>query len=104
MLYFILIFSLVLLSFFLQGILSKLNNKWYGLILPTLFVIITTASIILLMSNSNYTYNDYAQFFVDNGMTGVIAQFIKVGIIYIPVIIHLIIYFVCRKKLKTTNT
>ena len=84
----IFIFILILLIFLaLQVFLSMQKNKWFGLILPILYLLFAAfASFGMMM------------------YTGEIAPIIMAFILFsIPVIINFVIYLVCRAKVKEKN-
>ncbi|HVI43040.1 MAG TPA: hypothetical protein VM577_20730 [Anaerovoracaceae bacterium] len=88
------IMLIVLLLFIAGGVwlqifLSKKSNKWFGLILP-----IISFAYALIMVFSLITYN---------GMTGWDILWLIVSTFFvsnIPTIILMVIYFVCREKIK----
>jgi hypothetical protein len=78
---------LVLLSFALQVFLSLQKNKWLGLILPTLNLLIAA-----FLSFGTMIY------------MGEIAPIIMTFILLsIPAIINFVIYSICRVKVKEKN-
>lgn len=100
----ILIVLMVLLSsFVLQFVLANKRSKWLGLILPIVFFIITTAFLILNLTDAFLLVADYGLFLVEYGSAGFFALILKIGFIYTPFLIHLIIYFVGRRYYKKRN-
>lgn len=96
----ILVLVIIIVSFVFQYILSKKPNKWLGLIIPAVFFIVMSVFFIIAFSKSIYTVEDYGQFLLDYGFTGVIAQILKIAFIYFPMVIYLVIYLVCRRKFR----
>ena len=85
---FVVFFALILLVFLaLQVFLSMQKNKWFGLILPMLYLLFAAfASFGMMM------------------YTGEIAPIIMAFILFsIPAIINFVIYLVCRAKVKEKN-
>jgi len=76
----------------LQAVLSRKKSKWFGLILPGIFVIISLVMVfIILVRTSNMPAGEFdIQTFIQ-----IAAHFINVNI---PTIIFLCIYFICRRK------
>jgi len=73
----------------LQIFLSKRDNKWFGLILPIINVII---SIMAVLGRA---------YFEKPSMAEIIIQAIMLFLVWnIPTAISIAIYFVCREKLK----
>ena len=86
------IFILILLIFLvpqvaLQVFLSLQKNKWFGLILPILYL--------LFAAIASFGYMAY---------TGQIASIIMAFILFlIPAFINFVIYLMCRAKVKEKN-
>lgn len=96
----IIISVITLVSFWFQIILSKKQNIWLGLIMPAAFFVITSVFLVITFTSSINTVEGYGQFLLDYGLSGVIAQILKIGFIYLPTFIHLVIYFICRRKFR----
>lgn len=76
-------------SIMLQIFLSKRENKWFGLILPTLNVIFSIMAVLGMA------------FVVKPSIAEIIIQAIMIFLVWnIPTVILIAIYFACRKKLK----
>ena len=86
------VFLIVLLLFLavfiaLQVFLSMQKNKWFGLVLPMLYLLFAVFTA-----------------FANMMLTGEIASIIMVFILFsIPAIINFIIYLACRAKVKDKN-
>ncbi len=83
---------------FFQAFLSKKENKWLGLILPIFKISITFLIIAIAFFNMGAN--------LDNpiSISGTHRTSILMGLVFnIPTIVYLIIYFVCRSKLKNKN-
>lgn len=96
----IIILVITIISFGFQFILSKKQNKWLGLIIPAVFFVITSVFLVISFTSSINTVEGYGQFLLDYGLSGVMAQILKIGFIYLPTFIHLVIYFICRRKFR----
>lgn len=96
----ILVLVITIISFWFQLVLSKKHNKWLGLIIPGTFLVITSIFLVITFTSSINTVEDYGQFLLDHGFTGVMAQILKIGFIYLPTLLHLVIYFICRRKFR----
>ena len=101
---------------FLQIFLSKMQNKWFGLILPVLTLCISLTAV---MSIAAFRENNAVQVVTEDGQvieeadTGTVRQPMfankleligttaSVFVIYnIPTVILLLIYAACRSKIK----
>ena len=94
---------IILFSFVLQSVLANKKNKWLGLILPIVFFIITTAFLVLNLTEAFLFVEDYGLFLIEYGSTGLFALILKIGFIYTPFLIQLIIYLVARRYYKKRN-
>lgn len=116
-----LVFAIILVLLFagsvwLQIILSRMNNKWLGLIIP---LVCFTFSIIIAYSLSKYTTEAYSVTEIDGVIIDEstvkiesykpntifrLASFVPVFVISnISTFIFLAIYIVCREKQKMKN-
>jgi len=83
----IIVLLMFLILLVLQVFLSMQKNKWFGLILPILYVLFAAFA-----SFGSMVY------------TGQITPVIMVFILFsIPAIINLVIYLACRAKVKEKN-
>ena len=99
----ILIPVVVASSFVVQVLLAKKKSKWLGLIFPIVFFVTATVFLILNLTNSFLFAEDYGWFLVEYGSAGFWAMILKVGFIYTPFGIYLILYFICRHYYKKRN-
>lgn len=87
----------IIITTVLQVYLSLRDNKWIGLILPIIFLLIPTIYILIMML-THYSSAELSTYFNDEGIKGVLGQLLKISIFFLPAIIDTIIYIVCRKK------
>lgn len=99
----IIILILTLLSFGLQGLISKKKSKWLGLIIPVAFFTAASIFLALNLTDAFSTVQGYGLFLAEYGGTGLFALILKIGFLYAPVIIQLMIYFVCRRHYDRMN-
>ena len=92
-----------LVSFVFEYFLSRKKNKWLGLVIPFVYFIAASVFLILNLTDAFYTVEGYGWFLIEYGSAGLFAMILKVGFIYTPVLIQLIIYFVCRHYYKKRN-
>ena len=76
----IIILMVLTILIVLQVFLSKQKNKWLGLAIPTINIVVVLS----------YVFND----------TAASIEIIDFVLMLIPAAINLIIYFVCRKNIK----
>ncbi len=74
-----------------------------GLIIPLVCFAEASVFLILNLTGTFITVEGYGLFLTEYGSTGLFAMILKVGFIYTPVVIQLIIYFVCRHYYKKRN-
>ena len=103
MLWLIITIIFILASFVLEYFLSREKNKWLGLITPFATFVAASVFLILNLIDAFFTVEGYGLFLIEYGSVGLIAMVLKVGLIYTPVLIQLIIYFVCRHYYKKIN-
>ena len=103
MIWVIIVLVAVLSSFALQFLLANKKSKWLGLILPSVFFVATTAFLIMNLTDAFLFVEDYGLFLVEYGNAGLWAMILKVGFIYAPFGIHLILYFIRRHYYKKRN-
>lgn len=78
--------TLLLIPIGLQIFLSTRKNKWLGLILPMILFIFSSMAMIGFLSYAGVTNNSlFFPYFI---------------LLNLPMIISLVIYFVCRKRLS----
>ena len=94
---------IILVSFALEYLLSNKKNKWFGMIQPLVFFIAASLFLILNLTDAFINVEGYGLFLIEYGSTGLFAMILKVGFIYMPVVIQLIIYFVCRHCYQKRN-
>lgn len=74
-------------AIFLQIFLSRRENKWYGLILPGLSLLVSLLYCINIMATGDM-------------LQDTILIFTTFTLANIPTFIFLVIYFICRKGIK----
>jgi hypothetical protein len=93
----------ILLSFILEIFLSSRKSKWLGLIIPVVFFVSSTIFLVLNLKDAFSVIEGYGIFLTEHGSAGFFALILKIGFIYTPVLIQLIIYFICRHYYKKRN-
>ena len=101
MIWFIIALVISLASFALEYFLSIKKSFWPGLILPMVFFSASSVFLILNLTDAFSTVEGYGMFLFGYGSAGLFALILKVGFIYTPVLIQLIIYFICRYRKRS---
>ena len=103
MFWFISILIIILASFVLEYFLARKENRWPGLIIPFVYFVAASVFLILNLMNAFFTIEGYGLFLIEHGSSGHFAMIFKIGFIFTPGLIQLIIYFVCRHYYKKRN-
>ena len=96
----IIFFIVILFSFVLQIYLSSKKSRWLGVIVPVVFFIAASVFLVLNLSDAFSAIEGYGFFLIAYGSAGFFALILKIGFIYTPVLIQLVIYFICRHYYK----
>ena len=99
----IIVLILVLASFVLEVILSHKKDKRLGLIIPIVTFVAASIFLIINLADGFSSVEGYGLFLTEYGSTGLFAFILKVGFIYSPVAVQLVIYFVFRHRYKKQN-
>lgn len=99
----IVILIVTLISFVLECILSRNKRKWPGLIIPLVYFVLASVFLAYNLIDAFFTINGYGSFLAEYGSIGFFALLIKICVVYSPVIIQMILYFVCRHLYKKKN-
>jgi len=91
---------IILGSFVAQYFLSKKRSEWFGIILPTVFFVMATVFLVLNLTDAFNNVEGFGVFLLRHGSTGLFALILKIGFIYTPLFIQLVIYFFCRRRKK----
>lgn len=102
MIWFIIASIIALASFVPEYFLSIKKSFLPGLILPIVFFAASSVFLILNLTDAFSTVEGYGLFLTGYGSAGLFALILKVGLIYTPVLIQLVIYFICRYKIRKT--
>ncbi|MEZ4627113.1 MAG: hypothetical protein R2912_03100 [Eubacteriales bacterium] len=98
------ILLLVLIAgFVLEFFLSRNKNWGWGVIIPAVSFLLSSVFILFNVSKAFASVTGYGSFLLQYGRTGLIALILKVGFIYLPVVIQLIIFALCRRHYKKTH-
>ncbi|MEX1376206.1 MAG: hypothetical protein AB1Z23_01920 [Eubacteriales bacterium] len=87
----------------LEIFLSLKKSKWLGLIIPAGLFILLSIFAIFNISEAFTNIEGFGGFLQSYGGVGIWALSLKLGFVYSPVIISLIIYFVCRAAYKNSH-
>ncbi len=80
-----------------EVLLSMRKSKWPGLIIPAVLFIVLSLFLIFNLLEAFLKIEDFGRFLLLYGRRGIFALILKMGFVYSPVILNLIIYFVIRK-------
>ncbi|MBN2880322.1 MAG: hypothetical protein JXN65_11920 [Clostridia bacterium] len=89
--------GIIIILILAEVLLSTRKNKWLGLIIPAVMFILLSVFLIFNLLEAFLKIEDLGRFLLLYGRKGVFALILKMGFVYSPVILNLIIYFVIRK-------
>ena len=95
--------AVTLLSFVAEYFLSYRQTKWHGLILPCVYFGAAGMFLILNLLNAFPAMESFGFFLTEHGGTGFFALVLKIGFVFSPAAVHLIIYFVSRHYYVKTH-
>ncbi len=88
--------GLTLLSFAGEYFLSYRRGKWPGLILPLLYFCAAAVFMALNLLDVFPNMESYGVFLTVHGSAGFFAVVLKLGFVFLPVMIQLVIYVITR--------
>jgi len=94
---------LLIAGFVLEFFLSRNKNWVWGIIIPAISFLLSSAFILFNVSKAFASVAGYGSFLMQYGGSGLIALILKVGLIYMPVVMQLIIFALCRRHYKKTH-
>ena len=95
---------MVVLSWGLEGWLSYRDNNWHGLVLPVICFAAAAVFIVLNLLNAFPETSEFGSFLVLHGTVGLFAVILKVGFLFTPAAVHLIVYFVSKHYYRKTHS
>ena len=95
--------ALLIAGFVLEFFLSRNKNWGWGIIIPAFSFLLSSAFILLNVSKAFASVAGYGSFLLQYGRTGLIALILKIGLVYLPVVIQLTIFALCRRHYKKTH-
>jgi hypothetical protein len=103
MVWFWILVAVTLLSFVPEYFLSYQTNKWRGLILPVLYFCAAGVFLALNLLQVFPETEAFGFFLTEYGNTGFFALILKIGFVFSPAAVHLILYFVGRHFYNKTH-
>ena len=98
------IFAAVTLISFVAGyFLSYRKSKWHGLILPGVYFCAACIFLALNLLDAFPAMEAYGFFLTEHGSAGFFAVILKIGFVFSPAAVHLVIYFVSRHYYEKTH-
>ncbi len=98
MVWFWVLLVITLLSFGLESWLAQRAAAWYGFVLPGVYF---TAACVFLLLNLLHVFpqtETFGAFLVEYGGAGLFALILKIGFLFSPAAVQLILYGVFRRR------
>jgi len=95
---------LLLASFIFECFLARTRSVLPGLILPVVYFLAACAFTVLNVTDAFSTVAGYGSFLMEYGSSGMTALILKIGVIFAPSVILLLIWLICRRAYQEKNT
>lgn len=103
MVWFWILVVVTLLSFGAQYFLSYRKNKWHGLVLPVIYFAAASLYLLLNLLHVFPQTEVFGTFLSEHGSAGFFALILKIGFLFSPAGVQLILYIVCRHYYAKIN-
>ena len=99
----IIVCAVILISFGLEYVLSIQKKEWPGLILPAITLLGICMFLVFNLGSAFSTMEGFGLFLTEYGSAGFFALLLKTGVLCLPLLIQLAIFFTCRHYYKKKN-
>ena len=103
MVWFWILLIVTVLSFGVQYFLSYRKNKWHGLVLPVAYFCAGGVFLLLNLLHVFPEMETFGAFLTEYGGAGFFALVLKIGFVFFPAAVHLIIYLFVRHGYEKTH-
>ena len=100
MIWFWILMIVTLLSFVAEGFLAYRRSKWHGLILPLVYFCAASLFLLLNLLHAFPETEMFGFFLLEYGSIGMMALLLKIGFIYTPLIIHVVVFIVFHHRYR----
>ncbi len=97
MVWFWILLAVTVLSFAAEYFLSYRKSKWHGLILPVAYFCAACVFLLLNLLHAFPGMEAFGAFLTEYGGAGFFALALKIGFVFSPAAVHLVIYLIFRR-------